>query len=42
MGLSQVADFSLLSSRDIKDWGALWGLFCESTNPVHEGSVLMT
>lgn len=31
-----------VSSSGGQDQGPLWGLFCKSTNAIHEGSILMT
>lgn len=32
----------IVSSHGNKDWGALWGFFYKSVNPVHKASVLLT
>ena len=31
-----------VSSRGRRHEGAVWGLFCKITNPIHKGSTLMT
>ena len=36
------AAFITVSSHDRRGEGAFWGLFYKDTNPIYEGSVLMT